>query len=90
MEKDELTIAMMSDRLGGKVSSVALNSRLKRHGFNPHKYIGSAGVYWESEFNAIKDAGTRGRPKASADAPKPAPETKAAPKAKLKKTAKRS
>jgi hypothetical protein len=85
MEKDELTIPMMVERLGGAVSGVAINSRLKRHDRRPHRYIGSAGIYWVADMEAIRDGGTRGRPKASGDAPQPAPKSKPAPKAKPKK-----
>jgi len=71
-----ITVLDMAQRL--KTSSVAIKMRLSRKGIAPFKYIGSAGLYTEKDFEAIKDGGTRGRP--------PVTKTKKPPKKSPKKT----
>jgi predicted transcriptional regulator len=73
---DEITVLDMAQELG--ISSAAVKMRLSRKGVEPFKYIGSAGIYRKSALDAIREGGTRGRPKA----PKP---RGAAAKAKTKK-----
>jgi hypothetical protein len=87
MDEDILTVLDIAQQLG--VSSGAVNKRLERKGIKPFRYVGPAGLYRKADMEAIRDGGTRGRPKAASDgAPTPAPKNKAAPKAKPKKTPK--
>jgi hypothetical protein len=78
-----ITVLDMAQTLG--ISSAAVKMRLSRKGIEPFKYIGSAGLYRESDFEAIRDAGTRGRPKAAPETPPKARQPAAKPKAKKPK-----
>lgn len=64
-----ITVLEMAQALGA--SSDAIKRRLQRKGIKPFRYIGSAGIYKNEDFEAIKDGGKRGEPAKANNALKP-------------------
>jgi len=78
-DMEGITVLDMAQRLG--TSSAAVKMRLSRKGREPFKYVGSAGLYTEADFEAIREA-KRGRPYPAKE--EPTPETKGEKKAPAK------
>jgi len=55
---DGLSVFDMAQRLN--TSTAAVKMRLSRKGIEPYRYIGTAGIYTENDFEAIKETNKRG------------------------------
>jgi hypothetical protein len=66
------------------ISSDAVKKRFQKKGIKPSRYIGSAGLYRESDIELIREA-PRGRPRPKAAPETPSESRRSAAKSKAKK-----